>query len=435
MKKLVRILIVFSLIITLSGTVFASKTTITFWHHEPPETRVAAYQKVIDLFEKENPDIHVVQEVVPWGDAYVKTQTAVAANATPDFQFALPDLNMAAYKMNAILPVTDVVNELDEKYTYFESQKAPFQIKGEYWAVPTFSWAMMLNYRPSLLKKYVGTTEPPKTWDELLEYAKKLHNPPEVYGIGLSVGQNLFTNEALYVFMATAGATVFDENGEVAFDSPETVKAVKYYQELFKYTPPGAETWSWGELELYFNSGKIAMAPYPPCLQRRFIEELDSTDYAAAPIPKPADGVEGSITYPYAVHVFKSAKEKGHLDEVKKFIKFMLRPDINAILTAEQEPGAFYPATVAAKKSEEFWSHPVIKKFEESINRPYFEVLDNASLYGFEYGYASNYGIGDIINANIMPKVLQKVISGNMSAEEAVKWGADKMEEYSKPIK
>ena len=65
---------------------------LTFWHHEAPAHRVAAFQKVIGLFEEEYPNIKVEQEVVMWGDAWPKTTAAIEAGTGPDFQFSIPDL-------------------------------------------------------------------------------------------------------------------------------------------------------------------------------------------------------------------------------------------------------------------------------------------------------------------------------------------------------
>jgi hypothetical protein len=88
-KKLV-VLIIFGIVIAtvLAGQVVAAAgevVEITFLHHEAPAHRVAAFQVVIDLFEKEYPDIKVTQEVVMWGDAWVKTLAAGTIAMVPYF--------------------------------------------------------------------------------------------------------------------------------------------------------------------------------------------------------------------------------------------------------------------------------------------------------------------------------------------------------------
>lgn len=424
----------------LAGLAWAQDAIeITFWHHEAPAHRVAAFQKAIDLFMQENPGVKVNQEVVMWGDAWVKTLSAIEAGQLPDFQFSIPDLLLTVYKAGAVVPVTDLVKELDKEYQFFPKQRDMYSHQGEYWGVPIWTMIMLLTYRPSFFEEYLGTTEPPKTWEEALDYAKKITeaSQEEVYGMGIGGAKNLMTDEQAYIFLASVGAKFFDEGGKVIFNSPETKEAVKLYMDLFQYAPPGAEAWSWGEIELNIAAGTIAMSPYFPSVQKRFHEEFDSNDYAAAHIPYYKDRKErGTITYPNEVHIYKQTLGKGekHVEAVKKLIRFMMRPDINTILTAEQEPGGFFPVTVAASQAKEYWDNPIVKRFE-NIHKVAFEALQEyATLYGFEYGKWVNLGIGDITGADVLAEVINKVVSGQMGVEEAVAWGQEQMEKYSIPV-
>ncbi|MFW6421218.1 MAG: ABC transporter substrate-binding protein [Candidatus Bipolaricaulota bacterium] len=156
------------------GTAAQDQVELTFWHHEAPSHRVQAFQEVIERFNDSHPEITVKQEVVSWGDAWEKTLSAVRSGTTPDFQFDLPELNLTAYEVDTIIPVDDLVEELDQKYNYFEKNLGMYRHHGHYWGVPIWTMDMILLYRPSLLKEYEGTTRPPSTWEETLEYAEKL---------------------------------------------------------------------------------------------------------------------------------------------------------------------------------------------------------------------------------------------------------------------
>ena len=422
-------------LIVVFAALFLAKTTIVFWHHEAPAHRVAAFQKVIKLFEKENPDIKVIQQVVPWGDAWTKTLAAIQSGTTPDFQFSIPELTITAYLAGAIIPVDDLIQEIDSRYKYIKSQLAPYKFDGHYWGVPIWTMPMILLYRPSYLKKYLGTDEPPKTWNELLLTAQKItllssKEGETIYGIGLTAGNNLCTQEQVYTIMSNVGVKVFDEKGNLVFNRPETWRAVEFYKDLYKFSPPGSTGWSWGEIEMNFTAGKIAMMPYFGGLQKRFYE-MKNCDLDGALQPYPVDGKKANLIYPNDVHIFKSAVEKGHLEAVKKFILFMMRPDINAILTAEMEPGSFVPVTEAAQKSDHYWNNPVIKTFKH-LNEVIIEATNYGTLYGFEHGYAANLAIGSISGANIMAEMIQKVVTGEMDVKEAVKWAEDRMREFLK---
>jgi multiple sugar transport system substrate-binding protein len=277
-----------------------------------------------------------------------------------------------------------------------------------------------------------------KPWDEVLDYAKKIteNSEEEVYGIGIGGAKNLMTDEQAYIFMASTGARFFDENGNITFNSPETIEALKLYNDLIKFAPPGAEAWSWGEIELNIAAGTLAMSPYFPSVQKRFHEEFDSDDYDAAHIPFYKDRTErGTITYPNEVHLYKDTLEKpGHKEAVYDFVRFMMRPDINAILTSGQEPGGFFPTSVAASQAKEYWDDPIVKRFENAHKIAMEALNDYATLYGFEYGKWVNIGIGDISGADVLADTVNKVVSGQMTPEEAAAYGAELMTKYSAPI-
>jgi len=410
---------------------------ITFWHHEAPAHRVAAFQGVIDRFQAQYPNIKAKQEVIMWGDAWVKSLSSLQAGTLPDFQFSIPDLTLTMYKAGALAPVTALYNELDAKYKFFPNLKGMYTYKGETWGIPVFTMVMLMTYRPSLLKQYVGTDQPPDTWEQALAYAKIISEKSkgDVAGIGIGGAKNLMTDEQAYIFLAGAGARFFDAKGNLTFNSPETVAALKLYKDLFQYSPKGAEAWSWGEIELNIAAGSIAMSPYFPSVQKRFAEEFDSTDYAAAHMPLYRGmSKRGTITYPNEIHVFKkTAENTDRYEAVKTLIRFMEQPEINAILTSGAEPGGFFPATEAAGAAKEYWDNPIVKKFEP-IHRVAMSALkDYATLYGLEYDKWVNIGLGDITGADILGEVVNKVISNQMTPEEAAAWGEKQMEKYSMP--
>jgi ABC-type glycerol-3-phosphate transport system substrate-binding protein len=244
------------------------------------------------------------------------------------------------------------------------------------------------------------------------------------------------TDEQAFIFMAGAGARFFDEKGNISFDNPKTKQALSMYNELIKHAPPGAEAWSWGEIELNIAAGTLAMSPYFPAVQKRFHEEFDSSDYAAAHLPYFEGRKErGTITYPNEIHIYKQTlKDPKKLAAVKEVVRFMMRPEINAMLTSGQEPGGFFPTTAAAAKAPEYWESPIVKRFK-GIHDTALEALDKyATLYGFEYGKWVNIGIGDITGADVLADTVNKIVSGQMSVDEAVAWGAKEMAKYSVPV-
>ena len=71
-----------------------------------------------------------------WGNAWVKSLSALEAGTLPEFQFSIPDLLLTMFKADALVPVTDLVNEMDPKYKFFPVQKDMYSHDGEYWGLP-----------------------------------------------------------------------------------------------------------------------------------------------------------------------------------------------------------------------------------------------------------------------------------------------------------
>ena len=439
MKRQVRVLcLVFAVLLTLSMTASSEDTKvkeIVFWHHEAPEERVNTFQEIIDDFNAAYPQYKVRQEVVMWGDAWVKTATAISSNTAPDFQFGIPDLMLTAFKADGLLPVTDLIKELDEKHDFSQSQLDIYSYDNEYWGVPIFTMLWGVCYRPSIVQKYLGHTDAPETWADLLNYAKIITEKSngEVYGIGLSSAKNLMADESFYTVMASSGSMPFDAEGNVIFNSQQTIDALEFYKELCQYSPPGHEAWSWGELQTNHTVGTVAMTISDLQLEAN-LDALNSSDYAVWPMPlKEAGAKRGTMTYPNEISIFKAAEERGNLEGVYDFVKFIMEPQQNSKLI-EMCAGSFLPVTKSTAESKELWEKPRMKRFEEA-NRIAISFLDYATLYGFEHGKWVNLGIGDYVGANLFSDTMSKVVSEQMTPQEAAAWGASEMEKLSVPIK
>lgn len=146
-------------------------------------------------------------------------------------------------------------------------------------------------------------------------------------------------------------------------------------------------------------------------------------------------GYSRTLTYPNAVHVFKStAENSARLEAASKFIKFMSRPDMSTILTAVQEPGSFVPVTETAMAPDSpYWQHPTIKAFPE-LNQLLIREIRYGTLYGFQHG-VTNFGIGEISGENVLAEVVQRAVVGGESPRSAVAWGQRRMEQLSRPVR
>ena len=80
---------------------------------------------------------------------------------------------------------------------------------------------------------------PPTSWDELLEVAETVNNPPSVYAMVFPGSSAEQLSMRWYIFLRGAGGEILDDNGCVAFNSDAGVQAATLYKQFIDdgYTP------------------------------------------------------------------------------------------------------------------------------------------------------------------------------------------------------
>ena len=80
------------------------------------------------------------------------------------------------------------------------------------------------------------------------------------YGMGLPANRQLYTDQTVYSVMLNGGASeIYNEDGTLRFDNPETARPMISTQSMMQFSPPDATSWTWGEAEACFASRTCAM--------------------------------------------------------------------------------------------------------------------------------------------------------------------------------
>lgn len=424
MKKLTALLAGATLLTPLGA--MAAPVEITLWHMEQPPHRVARVQELIDAFNAANPDIVVKQEPQNWGEIYAKAPAAISAGAGPDMLFAIPDFTPILKDVGALTSVEDFVNELDAKHDFIDSAVESYSYDGGVWAVPLYNQSMNLWYRKSVFE--AAGIAVPETWDDWKAAAEAL-STDSMYGIGLPANKQLYTDQTVYSVMANGGASeLYNEDGTLRFDNPETVEAYAYYADLAKLSPPDNASWTWGEAEACFAANSCGMVMQFTVITTYDTQaEGDADDLGVAAIPmKAGESEHATIAYPNAVMMLSTDEAK--LEASKEFVRFLLEPENYGPLL-NMEPGLFMPLTADGAEAESFWNDPMVQKYKSQIEK----VIENSQtgrLFGFTSGRVFP-AIAAISAQNIIAETLQSITVNGMDPAEAVAAGQAHMEEVS----
>jgi sorbitol/mannitol transport system substrate-binding protein len=143
-----------------------------------------------------------------------------------------------------------------------ESVRGGLSVDGKLYALPFYGESSIVYYRKDLFEK-AGLTMPEEpTWDQMYEFAKKLHDPANgFYGLVLRGLPGWGENMAVFCTMINGfGARWYDMDWNAQFDTPEMRNAFKTYYKLIKEVcEPGATGVGFTEGLTLMAQGKAAM--------------------------------------------------------------------------------------------------------------------------------------------------------------------------------
>jgi multiple sugar transport system substrate-binding protein len=248
------------LAIVLGGTTaaFADTTTINALFMAQ-----AAYseQNIRDMtagFEKDNPDIKVNLELVPYEALHDKT---VLAQGGSGYDVVLYDVIWPAeFATNKVLvDVTDRVSP-DVKSQILPGAMTTAEYNGRLYGMPWILDTKYLFYNKDMLQK-AGIASPPKTWDELEADAKIIKDKGIVqYPIAWSWSQA----EAAVCDYATLvdafGGKFIGDDGKPAFQTGGGLKALQYMVQTVKdgVTNPNSKEFLEEDVRHTFENGDAA---------------------------------------------------------------------------------------------------------------------------------------------------------------------------------
>ena len=130
---------------------------------------------------------------------------------------------------------------------------------GKKYHIPLWSDVFGLIYRPSMLEEAVGTTDPPGSWDEILEYCEKIdqHYDGEISCFGADWP---WSHREFTPMMGTFTDKMFTDEGVWDLDDPAALKSLELMKELYPYMPLNASE-SLGSSKS-FQAGGVAMMIY-----------------------------------------------------------------------------------------------------------------------------------------------------------------------------
>ena len=294
---------------------------IRFWHaYNPVEAEKVA--KLVEEFMKENPDIKVEMEAIPYGALHDKLITAMAAGTAPDVVrmdiIWVPEFA----SIGALLELDEFIERDNiDLNNFFPGPLETCKWNGHYYGLPLDTNTRVLFYRKDLFAE-AGIDHPPRTWQELLEFAKKLTKDKDGDGkidqYGLAIGGAWPWH--FFPFLWQNGGDFLDEDmKKCIINSTEGVEALQFLVDLihkYKVAEYGTDVWRGFALGRY---AMMIMGPWGNPLVASVDKEVAEEKTGVALLFK--GKYAASIVGGEDVVIFRQTK---HPEAAWKFVKFLI---------------------------------------------------------------------------------------------------------------
>lgn len=306
-------------LLSLGSAMAQDEVTITIWSLDD------ANQPALNLareFDELEPGIKVEYREIQFDDVVSEAMRAFATGQAPDI-IAVDNPEHALFAARgAFLDITDRVANSDviDPANYFPGPLNSVTWDGKLYGVPKATNTIALYYNKDLYAK-AGITEPPKTWDELVEVSRQLNDPANnVYGLAFSAKAS---EEGTFQFLpwAQMGGGGYDN-----INAPGAVKALEVWKTIMdeKLASPDTPTRGQWDSTGTFNSGNAAQVISGPWELNRMLEEAQF-DWGVALLPTETDGgPRSSAMGDFNWAIFASTQ---HPDEAFKALEYFASQD------------------------------------------------------------------------------------------------------------
>lgn len=233
------------------------------WNEKPWVNSLEEFQRT---FNKANPGIEVVRDDSRYADkesVFITQSQAKAAADIPHFSYR-PIRHFA--DRGYLMDLTPFIQkEGGDKYLaqWDPSALEICKYKGKIYCLPDDLNPLVLMYNTQHFKEAgLDPAKPPATWDQFLDYAKKLTRAGR-YGVGIlgARQEGVFMRFNPWPWSAGADYLTPDEKRS-AMDRPEFLEGFKFYVELFskhKVVPPGVIEQGAQEVRTQLAHEKVSM--------------------------------------------------------------------------------------------------------------------------------------------------------------------------------
>ena len=336
MKKIIFVVLLITIFLASSVALAADKVNVQFWH-AMGGWRIELLQEMANDFMALNPDINVeVQYTGSYGDTINKLNVAIQSNVAPHVVQGYDIATQMLIDGEVAVPMQDLI-DADPTFdigTFMPQVLNYYRVGGKLYCMPFNSSNAIMFYNKTLFKKAgLDPDKPPKTYEELLDYAEKLmvkDDKGNVVQAGITWNLHCWFFEQ---FMAVQNVALTDnDNGrtgrptKAVFNSDAGLKTFTFWNDLTKNgSMINTKVHDWTGARNLFISQKVGMIITSTSDVALMVKSAKENNFelGTAFIPAPADAESGGVVIGGGSLWMVAGKPEAEAKAAWEFVKFM----------------------------------------------------------------------------------------------------------------
>lgn len=410
---------------------------IEFWTTDNEPARLDVYEAIAEQYMAEHPNVDLRIVAIEEAGISQRIATALAANRVPDI-IRMGVERVATLAADGILD-EDAAEAVINDIGVDDFRESPLQMvmnptTGKYAAIPYDGWVQAIWYRSDIFEE--AGLEAPVTWDAINAACDALPGTGNLL-YGLTLGTDPAQNYGHQIFEQVAmsnNAWPFDADGNVTFDTPEMIEALRFYTELQRCAMPGPQYWR-GARESYEldQSGMLFYSTYimDDLVEGSGLEEGGNVEIPVEDLALKTgfapqmEGEGGSASYGQLVTL---AVMQGADPEAQDVIKYFLTEGYQDVLGL-----APFGKVPVLKSAVDGWKDlsPFFANYSSETLDQIANGYDTMGRWLFrpDYDATQRAVIGDIEGRLLIPQAISNIaLEGTMTPETAAVWLQEQVE-------
>ncbi|HBR28227.1 MAG TPA: hypothetical protein DD789_02185 [Firmicutes bacterium] len=414
-KRRTILLVLLSIALLTGLTIQAANQTLEVWIMQTgnPAGAEKMFAELNKEFTKAHRGVKVNVSWIPWTGAQQKFLTSIVGGMAPDLAELGTTWNPDFAAMGALEDLGPYVKKWGQGADLLPALVESATYEEKLYGIPWYAGNRSVYYRKDWFAKE-GIKEFPTTWEGFVEVAKRLTKDTDGDGkidqYGFSVN-GASQHEFMPMIWRNGGEIAIntDKGWKATIDTPEAREALQKFADLYLtygVSQEGSITWNVLSSRKAFETGTQAMIIDVAPLVPKFLANPNLKDnFAVAPVPyfkEPASFIGGSNMV-----MFTQSKRKTLAWEY-----------LELLMTAKYQMAwadavSFFPGRVSLLGDPKF------------SDDPYLSVFTGQMKDGRVY--PANPQWGQIENARVLLKMMQQIMMGKMTVEEATTEAAKTM--------